>query len=131
MSHPAVTPLAATASDVTRIIDEIGRLLLQLPDTIPLGQPAGKLYQTMMNVHGEDTWHTFNRRFDILFGEDCRDAEGGLLNISRGQYGLEAVYTYLRSMLGLAVSEGSGSTVPWDAMQIKVERLQNELRRLV
>ncbi len=122
--HPPVT-----ASDVARTVDEIMKIVPQLPDTVPIGVEDGKLYQTLTKVHGENQWHTFNRRFDILFGEDCRDPNGRLLNMSRGKYGLDLVCEYLHWLLAWAAS--TAAALPWDAMHIKLERLLEELRSLM
>lgn len=98
-------PATLTAADIAWVVNEINRLVPQLPEILPLGEPDGKVYQTMMSVHSENEWHTFNRCSDILFGEDCCNSSGRLLNITRGHYGLEAVCMYLYSMLSLAASE--------------------------
>jgi hypothetical protein len=48
------------------------------------------------NVNEDDPWQSFNRNFDLLFGEDCRDEKGSLQNIRRGRYGMGAVCAYLK-----------------------------------
>ncbi len=128
----ATAPAPLSASDVARTVDEINQLVPRLPKNIPMGEESGKLYQTMLTVRGENEWATFNRRFDILFGEDCRDANGRLLNVSWGAYGLDIICKYLHWLLALAASESNDMvSLPWDAMQIKLERLRDELQRLM
>ena len=65
------------------VIDKIIKLGSQLPDAVPIGTQDDKLW-TVMNMHEEDPWQTFNRRFDIVFGENCRDKNGRLYHLRRG-----------------------------------------------
>lgn len=52
----------------------------------------------MTGDEAEDTWHTFNKRFDALFAEDCHDGQGQLHHIRRGEFGMDAVIQYLSAL---------------------------------
>ena len=77
-----------------------------------------------MNAGERDTAHeTFNRWFDALFGEDCRDASGRLLHICRGKLGLGLITSYLSK-----IDWARG--FPLDIVEIKLQRLLTELKQL-
>jgi hypothetical protein len=80
------------------LIVAIKDLSLKLLETVPVAQKDGEIYRIITQVDGEGPWQTFNRRLDILFGEDCRDEQGNLKNIERGKYGLGAVCKYLNTV---------------------------------
>ncbi|KAJ7800454.1 hypothetical protein B0H14DRAFT_2616165 [Mycena olivaceomarginata] len=63
-------------------------------------QGTVKIARVIKNSHGEnnDTPTTFNRRMDILFGEDCRNSQGRLPNILRGAAGMPLVVKYLQKI---------------------------------
>ncbi|KAJ7436367.1 hypothetical protein B0H11DRAFT_1936719 [Mycena galericulata] len=56
-----------------------------------------------------DAASTFNRRMDVLFGEDLRDAGGRLKYVATGKHGMGAVVKYLK-------------TVPWAELQCHIAR---------
>ena len=95
------TPLMSTLPQVERVKSLIENLLTLcdgLPSSIPLASQDDHIYHVMTTVNGDDAWQTFNRRFDLLFGDDLRNVEGRLLHIRRGKYGMDVVCIYLRSI---------------------------------
>ncbi|KAF8314903.1 hypothetical protein F5887DRAFT_1190637 [Amanita rubescens] len=111
---------------ITDLIANISGMITGLPASIPEGKRDGKLYHVITNIMGvdEDVFSTFNRRFDILFGEDCRNNDGRLLNIERGKYGMDAVCAYLKSI------EWPADT-PVEPVQLKLKRVLDEIAYLV
>ena len=116
-----------TMAEVVRagvLIVDIKKHSQELPATVPVAQKDGEIHQTIIKTHGEDHWETFNRRLDILFGEDSRDkATKRLNNIQRGKYGMQTVCTYL-------------STIDVDAKWFlaeaaNVKRIYNELVKIL
>ena len=75
----------------------------------------------MHSEEGETAHETFNRHFDAMFGEDCRDTAGRLQHVRKGKLGLVIVCAYL-------------SKIDWadnfllDIVEIKPQRLVAELR---
>ena len=81
------------------LVDKIIALTKILPKSVPEATRKDHIYEVMTTVTGDSLWETFNRRFDILFGEDCRDQEGQLHLIRRGKSGMHAVGNYLRTVV--------------------------------
>ncbi|KAH9071527.1 hypothetical protein EDB83DRAFT_2220841 [Lactarius deliciosus] len=108
----------------TAIVEAITLLTKNLPSSVPEGKRDGKLHQVMTNnsYRGETPWETFNKRMDATFGEDCRDAEGRLENVSRGRFGLDIVTKYL-----LIAIDQPGAKMFHAPMMLKLERLRDEL----
>ena len=76
----------------------------------------------MTSDEGEDTWQTFNKRFDALFAEDCRDGQGRLHHIRRGEFGMDKVVQYLSTL--------DINLLPLDLVAKKLDRLEAELEIL-
>ncbi|KAJ7710719.1 hypothetical protein B0H17DRAFT_5085 [Mycena rosella] len=108
------------------LIKRMGKLSSQLPETVPEASAADKVHRVITTVHGIDDTvaRTFNRRFDVLFGEDCRDSDGRLENIRRGDDGMKCVVTYLQSI------HWESAGVPVDLAQQKLTRVIDELQYL-
>ncbi|KAH9011716.1 hypothetical protein EDB83DRAFT_2233997 [Lactarius deliciosus] len=108
----------------TAIVEAITLLTKNLPSSVPEGKRDGKLHQVMTNnsYRGETPWETFNKRMDATFGEDCRDAEGRLENMSRGRFGLDIVTKYL--LIAIDQPRAKMFHAP---MMLKLERLRDEL----
>lgn len=83
------------------------------------------IHRIITIVHGIEgtVAGTFNRRFDLLFAEDCRNAEGRL-NVRGGEEGMECVVAYLQSIH----LESAG--VPLDLAELKLTRVADELEHL-
>lgn len=77
-----------------------------------------------MNTEECETSHeTFNRRFDAMFGEDCRDDAGRLQYVRKGKFGLGRVCSYLTKI-------DWEDNFPLDIVEIKLQRLLSELKHL-
>lgn len=115
----------AVMHPVTVAISEIARLSKLLPHSIPDGAIGDHIHEVLTTVtHDEGDWPTFNRRFDILFGEDknCRDANGRFKHIRRGRYGMDAVCKYLHTL--------DVTQMPAEIFMLKLVRVQVELETL-
>lgn len=76
-----------------------------------------------MKAAERDTPHeTFNRRFDALFAEDCRDSDGRLHHVRQGKLGMGLVVQYL--------SKIDWTSFPLDLVELKLQRLIIELKHL-
>ena len=109
-------------STLEQLAQDITRLSKRLPTSIPEATKDDRIYATMTKVKGDLPWETFNRRFDILFGEDCRNKEGRLFYICRGRHGMNIVTAYLSRVVNEDHLKGS-----YDIAAIKLERLRDEL----
>jgi hypothetical protein len=112
--------MAASVTAACLIVKLIS-LCQGLPKTVPIAEKDDKIYHVITNVNEDDPWQSFNRKFDLLFGEDCRDGKGHFQNIRRGRYGMGAVCMYLK---------GVNTEEPWflaDLAIIKLERICKEL----
>ena len=77
-----------------------------------------------MNTEKHDTPHeTFNRRFDALFAENCRDSNGRLHLVRQGKFGMGLVVSYLSK-----INWSTG--FPLDLVELKLQRLITELKGL-
>ncbi|KAF5317764.1 hypothetical protein D9619_012500 [Psilocybe cf. subviscida] len=69
----------------------------------------------------DERWKVFNKRMDALFGEDvCDSGTGRLLNLLRGEHGMDLVLKYFDAELKAGV-------LPWDLAKIKINRLIDEV----
>ena len=75
----------------------------------------------MHSEEGETAQETFNRCFDAMFGEDCRDTAGHLQHVHRGKLGLVNVCAYLSKI-------DWADNFPLDIVEIKLQRLVAELQ---
>ena len=90
---------------------------------MPQGSTDDKIYR-IMNTEKHDTPHeTFNRRFDALFAEDCRDSNGRLHLVRQGKFGMGLVVSYLSK-----INWSTG--FPLDLVELKLQRLITELKGL-
>ncbi|KAJ7909792.1 hypothetical protein B0H13DRAFT_2330047 [Mycena leptocephala] len=107
---------------IAKLIQSIEDLAAVLPTSIAEGTETDKIYHVITNIQGPDgdAWSTFNRRFDILFKEDaqCRDADGRLHLIRRGELGMTMVARYLRD-------------IKWNAVEMNLDGAVGKLERLV
>jgi hypothetical protein len=110
------------AEDIKSSISCITTLCKEIPISIPIGNKRSKIHLVMTGDEGEDSWHTFNKRFDALFAEDCRDGQDRLHHIRRGEFGMDLVVQYL-STLDL-------NSLPLDLVAKKLDRLEAELETL-
>jgi hypothetical protein len=92
-----------------------------LPLSIPQGTKGDKIWNVMKGDECDTAHETFNMRFDVMFGEDCRDSSGRLHHISRGKFELGCVCLYLAKI-------DWSDDFPLDLVEIKLQRLITELR---
>ena len=77
----------------------------------------------LMKTEELDTPHeTFNRRFDAMFAEDCRDSDGRLHYVRQGKMGMGLVVSYLAKI--------NWAGFPLDLVELKLQRLVTELKIL-
>ncbi|KAF7341071.1 hypothetical protein MSAN_02093200 [Mycena sanguinolenta] len=86
------------AAAIAKLIQNIEDLDALLPTTIAEGTEDDEIHRVLTTIQGLDPdspSSTFTRRFDILFKEDaqCRDADGRLHLIRRGELGMLMVAT--------------------------------------
>lgn len=110
-----------TISEVKALVKAITTLSNGLPQSIPLGTKEDKIWTVMHSEEGETAHETFNRRFDAMFGEDCRDAAGRLQYVRKGKLGLGSVCAYLSKI-------DWADNFPLDIVAIKLQRLIAELQ---
>ena len=115
-----------TKDDIVLLVKDITTLSAKLPKTVPKAKKADRIHETMTNIVGEGAWQTFNRRFDILFGEDCRDGSGRLIHVRRGIFGMDAVCKYLNEFIALS----DDGALPYDLVKVKLDRILRELTPL-
>ncbi|KAG2138040.1 ribonuclease H-like domain-containing protein [Suillus bovinus] len=65
------------------LIENLPTLCNSLPASVPEATNIDLIHHVTTTVTGENPWHTFNRRFDILFSEDCRDDQGRLHHLKQ------------------------------------------------
>lgn len=122
--------LGALLADPTNVaameplVDRIDTLTRGLPKSIATASRDGQIARVIKNSHGEnnDTPTTFNRRMDILFGEDCRNSQGRLPNILRGAAGMPLVVKYLQKI--------EWSEIEAELARPKLDRIIKELEFL-
>jgi len=115
--------MAATATAAS-LIANLTSLCQHLPKSVPVAQKDDDIYRIIRTSNGDDLWQSFNRKFDLLYGEDCRDARGYLQNIRSGKYGMDSVCAYLK---GINTKDPQFLA---ELAVIKLERLRNELIKL-
>ena len=108
--------------DIQSSVSQIQTLCTELPSTIPIGSNRCKITQVLDGPECESPWQTFNKRFDALFAEDCRDEAGRLHHIRRGEHGMDKMNNYLASI--------DFTALPLDLVAIKLDRLKAELEDL-
>src|SRR5258707_14579462 len=112
-----------TLGTVKQLIKDISNLSCSLSDAIPKGSKDDKIWSVMNTAEGDVPHETFNRRFDALFGEDCRDSGGHLPHVRQGKLGMGLVISYLSK-----IDWAAG--FPLDLVELKLQRLVTELKVL-
>lgn len=105
-------------------VQELEELLSKVTD-LPKGTQNGKIWSTLsQDVRKEDPWEVLNRRCEVLWGENLRDAKTGRLpNIETGKYGLHGVVNYLKRVVGLKKMNAVHG-----AVMVKLDRLKAEVQ---
>ncbi|RXW12861.1 hypothetical protein EST38_g12992, partial [Candolleomyces aberdarensis] len=126
--------LLTMAPDFHRIfsnhVKSLAELQSLLPNNIPEGTEDGHIASIFSRVPvpdgAEELWEVFNRRMDLLFGEEMRnEATGRLLHVTRGPFGMGLVIGYLEDTV-----KANPLGFQWTAAMPKVLRLVNELKVL-
>jgi len=108
-------------------IDHLKVLAKQLPSTIPIATKDDRIVEVFTKIPVSDNpaehWEIFNRRMDVLFGNELRDSNGRLRHVKRGTLGIDLVLEYFDD----AASKG---TLNWDLAAIKIDRLITEFQIL-
>ena len=88
----------ATIETLKALIKNISALSSALPPSVPKGTTKDKIWTVMHLPEGETEFHTFNRHFNVLFGNDCYDLDGRFHYIWQGKSGMGLVCTYLKKI---------------------------------
>ena len=80
-------PDMTAVEETIRLVKTIHTLSQALPPSVPKATTGDKIWDVMHGAESESAFQTFNQRFDALFAEDCRDAEGRLHYIRQGKSG--------------------------------------------
>jgi hypothetical protein len=113
---------ALDSETVKSLVKEITALANSLSDDVLKGTKDDKIWSVMNTTEGDNPHETFNRRFDALFGEDCRDTGGRLQHVRQGKLGMGLVTSYL--------SKINWTNFPLDLVELKLRRLVTELKHL-
>lgn len=108
---------------VKSLVKEITTLANSLSDAVLKGTKDDKIWSVMNTTEGDIPHETFNRRFDALFGEDCRDIGGRLQHVRQGKLGMGLVTSYLSKI-------NWTQNFPLDLVELKLQRLVTELKHL-
>ncbi|KAF7375808.1 Dimer-Tnp-hAT domain-containing protein [Mycena sanguinolenta] len=117
------------AAAIAKLIQNIEDLDALLPTTVAEGTEDDEIHRVLTTIQGLDPdspSSTFTRRFDILFKEDaqCRDADGRLHLIRRGELGMLMVVRYLREV------KWSAADMNLEGAVLKLERVVKEMEIL-
>jgi hypothetical protein len=111
-----------TTETIKHLVKEISTLSISLSDAVSKGSRDDKIWTVMNTKEGDTPHETFNRRFDALFGEDCRDSHGRLHHVRQGKLGMGLIVSYL--------SKINWTDFPLDLVELKLRRLITELQHL-
>jgi hypothetical protein len=109
-------------AEIGSLVTGICTLANALPPSVPNGSKDDKIWAVMNSDDGKTPHETFNKRFDAMFGEDCRDSHGCLHHVRRGKLGIGLVCSYLTKL--------DWTDFPLDLAEIKLQRLLVELKHL-
>ena len=118
-----VSAKMSTISEIKSLIKLITTLSNNLPQSVQQGTKEDKIWSVMNTEECETAHETFNRRFDAIFGEDCRDDAGRLQYVRKGKLGLGCICSYLSKI-------NWTDNFPLDIVEIKLQRLISELKHL-
>jgi hypothetical protein len=112
----------STVTTIRLLVKEITSLSLSLADSVPKGSKDDKIWSVLNADECDSPHEMFNSRFDALFAEDCRDADGRLHHLRQGKLGMGLVVLY--------ISKINWADFPLDIVELKLRRLIAELRYL-
>lgn len=111
-----------TIATIKLLVKEIGVLSNSLSGAVPKGSKDDKIWSIMDTDECDTPHETFNRRFNALFAEDCRDSNGCLHHVRQGKLGMGLVVSYLLKI--------NWTSFPLDLVELKLQRLITELKHL-
>jgi hypothetical protein len=115
--------MTTSVTAIQSLIHDITTFSNVLPSSIQQATKHDKIW-SVMNTDQCDTAHeTFNRRFNAMFGEDCRDSAGHLQHIHKGKFGMGLICSYLSKC-------DWADGFPLDIVEIKLQQLCAELKYL-
>lgn len=126
MFSPPFSPrliMSTSVATIRLLIKDISSLSSSLLDSVPKGSKDDKIWSVMNSEEGDTPHETFNRRFDTMFAEDCRNSDGRLHYVRQGKLGMGLVVSYL-----LKINWSTG--FPLDLVELKLQRLIAELKIL-
>ena len=88
----------STLEEFVQLVKRVSTLSNSLLPSIPKGTLKDKIWIVWQTQEGNMPFEIFNKRFDALFSEDCRDAEGCLPHIRQEKSGMGLVSTYLKKV---------------------------------
>jgi len=92
-----------TYKDFFTKVTNLTALIKDIPETVPLATKDDEIYRIFekfpLPEQMSEDWEVFNRRMDILFGENVRDRNGHLSNLRHGPYGMDLVTEYLLGVM--------------------------------
>ncbi|KAF8144959.1 hypothetical protein K438DRAFT_568969 [Mycena galopus ATCC 62051] len=117
LCYPTFNSKSMLVAVLEALVEQIDTLTRKLPNNVPIAARESHISRSL-TLPGEDgkAASTFNRRMDVLFGEDVRDAAGRLKYVAAGKYGMHAVVKYLK-------------TVPWAELEYTI--VQPKLDRII
>jgi hypothetical protein len=127
VTHLILLSAAALIAYIDRIEELCPLLPVSVPEGIPDDSPAtidGKIFRVVNHVYGvesQDPAPTFTRRMDVLFGRDCRDANGRLHYIRRGPHGMILFVQYLRTI------KWTTDGIPFTTAALKLSEVTKEM----
>ena len=114
---------STSVATIRLLVKDISTLSTSLVESVPKGTKDDKIW-SVMNTDELDTPHeTFNRRFDAMFAEDCRNSVGRLHYVRQGKLGMGLVVSYLLKINWTI-------DFPLDLVELKLQRLVTELKSL-
>lgn len=112
-----------TVAAIKTLVKDITVLSNSLPRSVQQATKDNKIWSIMNAGQGETAHETFNRCFDAMFGQECRDSTGCLKHIRKGKLGMGLVCSYLSKC-------DWADGFPLDLVEIKLVRLVEELKHL-
>ena len=98
LPHLTRPTMGSPLENTRALINNFVSLMRSLLTSIPLATDKDRIYAVMNSPEGKYTWHTINKCFDVLFGEDCCDSTGQLHHICHGHLSMDKVCDYLSTL---------------------------------
>ena len=64
---------STSVATIKLLVKEISTLSTSLSESVPKGSKDDRIWAVMKTEELDTPHETFNRRFDAMFAEDCRD----------------------------------------------------------